>query len=344
MSYDNQQLNNNCRPTKITREMLDELPDLARLGQYEHIGRTVKILEILGGFASKENASLADKIYEPDANEAAQIENRDSISETVRYRTWRMNRFQKICSGTASISTLEAARLHSALGKTLGGGVADLFTSNEMATLPPGRIVERIVTSGGAAQHLQKNPILLLRILAELSPDPMPTIQFSDPDRLRMTDQGDGRINELKSVGLPPVLKVGASFFLEIDVLDGASKQIIVFEYALGDIINSSNLQPVLAVPMPYLQRYGDKVRVVNAQNNALVAGEVLGQFGFCVITAPSEPSEDEPLSSQLGINADLQEWSTIDVLHISQKLGQLCSKSSSKVTITMFDYEKHST
>lgn len=340
--------NGNVPNEKLTREQLDDLPKEKKLGRFKHIGKTIRIFEILGGFSTGKPMALFERLYEMDAEEASHIADKDKVGSAFtaegnekKYRSWRMIHTEKIRCGQASISTLEAKRLYDEVVATLGPEVAQLFDPDEIATLHPQKIIGRILTAGVGLSHPLQNPILLLRVLAELGIDPAPIITIANTQRLRMTDQGDGRSDGLELIRKLPVIKVNEQFVLDIALTNARHKDIIVFEYANDEVAKPGDNNPTLALPMPYLQFDTDAILITKEDESPLVAGKALGQFGFCVIAAPKAAEGKPGLRQKLGIDPEAEKWNTEDMHRLTAALRKYLAKDKSEISIALLDYDK---
>lgn len=302
--YNQPPKNQLVRPPLLTKTKIDGLGNKQKLGKQRHMGLTFKMVQAIGGLQEQdgrgEPASFADQLYEADAQEAAAIRGEIDIDELStgsgdkkRYRTWRTNRPEKIRCGQLSVTIPEAKHLLYHLGVATSPQVAALFSVKDIVRLHPAQIIERILKAGVGLTHPLHDPVIQLRLLANLSPDTKPNITIV-PAKLRMTDQGDGRAEGLKPLNKLPNLKQKQEFVLDIEYENPKAVQIYVFEYANDDMAKEDDPAARMVLPMPYLQPTAGGVIVTNNERGNLRAGKQMGHYGFAAITLVPRKKEQE--------------------------------------------------
>jgi len=278
---------------KIARAEIEATPDSEKHGCHKHISKLMNVIEIFGGFDRQAKGALVDQIYEryeSDEEVARIVEASRGVTKKgnpKKFRLWADIRLDKLRTGDASATPCEAERIWVEAKKALGHEFADLFSPKQLVQTHPSVVIETALTENIPFGRALDNPILLLRLLAEVAVTEPPTITILDPDAPKLTDQGDGRSEGFEILDPLPVIHVDQRFCLDIRTNRTDDHKVVVFEYANSEIARIGDNQPKLAIPMRFQVPKPHGVWMMKSDNSPLVARPTIGQFGFCALTVP---------------------------------------------------------
>ncbi|WP_127045202.1 hypothetical protein [Pseudorhodobacter sp. E13] len=319
-----------------------------KFGKRKHVGDTFKMIHAFGGLMEtlgrQEPAPFFEQIYEPDAKELEDISKKRVLVEDDDKRpprSWREDRGQKIRCGQISVSILEAEHMLYHLSVGAGKEAASLFSPEDMVRLTPSQIIDRILEASPGMIAPPRNPVLLLKLLAELQGDGAPEIKLANTS-LRLSNQGDGRGDNLRVKDDLLRITPGQEFMLDIRFDAPKETQIYVFEFSTTALEDTENGDEVLALPMPYLEPSATGVYVLNCEKKPIRARSAPGTFGFAAITfRPGKDKDAPPLTSLLGEAATAQEWRREELNAVIQVLRWELVQDQPRLSLGILDYVK---
>ena len=336
------------KPPRIRKEDIKKLGNKQKFGKRKYVGDTFKMIHAFGGLMDtlgrRESAPFFEQMYEPDEKELKDIREKKILVEDDEKRpprTWREDRGQKIRCGQISVSILEAEHMLYHLSVGVGKEAASLFSLKDMVQLTPSQIIDRILEASLGMTTPPRNPVLLLKLLAELQGDNAPEIKLA-PTSLRLSNQGDGRGDNLRMKGDLLRIAPGQEFVLDIQFDAPKDTQIYVFEFSTTALENTENGDEVLALPMPYLEPTATGVYVLNCEKKPIKARSAPGTFGFAAITfRPGKDKEAPPLTSLLGETATRGEWRREELNAVIQVLRRELVQDKPLLSLGILDYVK---
>lgn len=345
---------NFTKPLRIRREDIEKLGNKDKFGKRKHVGKTFKMIHAFGGLMEtlgrREPAAFFEQIYEPDARELGEIEgvHEYDIGEDGEKRPprhWRVDRTEKIRCGQISVSILEAEHMLYNLSVGVGKAAASLFEPRDMVVLHPSEIIDRILRASPGMQNPPQNPIMLLKLLSELTVHDRPQITVENTG-LRLSDQGDGRGDNLRFKDDLLCISPGQEFVLDVRYDDPREKDVFVFEFSTTALENDETGEELLALPMVYLEPTNTGVFVLGYDQKPIRARSKPGTYGFAVVTwqkaKTAQEREGEPsLQDMMGAAALCDEWRREEVNAVVELLRRELVRETPRISLGILDYVK---
>lgn len=338
------------KPPRIRKEDIGKLGNKQKFGKRKYVGETFKMIRAFGGLSEQlgeyKIAPFYEQLYEPDDIELCKRDDGTTYKPGVDgpeapNRYWREDRSEKIRCGQISVSILEAEHMLYHLSVGVGKEAASLFKPEDMVRLTPSQIIDRILQASPGMTMPPRNPVLLLKLLAEFQGDNAPEIKLANTS-LRLSDQGDGRGDNLRMKDDLLRITPGQEFVLDIRFDAPKECDVYVFEFSTTALENPENGNEVLALPMPYLEPTATGVYVLNCEKKPIKARSAPGIFGFAAITFRSGKDKNAPpLTLLLGEAATAEEWRREELNAVTQVLRRELVQETPRISLGILDYVK---
>ncbi len=333
-------LKNNPRITldpKITELEIEE----NTYNQNEHVGKSKHFKHLFALLVSLRafgfnitSSNIADLIYE----HSSFLESSDAQSESGKNSGfWGDRRFEKLRYGRASFTKREASYIYDVFLNFFGKEWAKLFTPASLVLNSLESTLKLIQDLGLPATWTTLNPVHSLKIISAMQSDtelcPAVAIQYTDSTRISKQSDQEPKLSKV-ALG-QEVMPVGATYYLYVEQGQSITidMNILVFEYAENQLSLDGVNEPVQAQLLKNVEA-SQATQLIGADHSRpLEIMNHLGNFGYCVISYPSEWDVQE------AFDLPDDDWWTVSELQKIVKKIRLQINRDNQIKFSLWNY-----
>ncbi len=305
------------------------------VGKAVHFKDTFQFLIQMGVFGRLSKAEIANNLYVDEE----QIETPAMIKAGKSPTTAGERRLDGLRHGRRSFTVQEAEYFYTAFRDAVGKEWADQIELSAFIKTPIRKTITKLVRSGLPGPWDRLDPVAALRLLNAGQSDraEKPAIHIRTVSRLRISNQGDGSLSDLKSVIESRVLKPGSELYVNIEGIP-AGADFLVLEVADKPFTHSGSNEFYQSQVMGHakvMTKAGRKhVEIGKGDAGPLEIESISGDFGYCVIVYPKGWDVEEAF----GIDPGKRDVTVEDFREAVRKL-RLTMLDNDTVSLALIDY-----